>query len=156
MLRRVNKQRRNEKFSEKYRPCLSSSPCVNWRLQLSGRRRKIPKQVPLPSIPNFKHCFETDNSRSRPYTHLEKANKNGEPGHIMPVLYDLIESMDASQTFADNFTSIFLQPVLISEHQSIQSQLKCNLDLPCRKKSSTKLWKLNTLLLSRKKFFSIK
>jgi hypothetical protein len=75
---------------------------------------------------------------------------------IMPVLYDLIESMDASQTFADNFTSIFLQPVLISEHQSIQSQLKCNLDLPCRKKSSTKLWKLNTLLLSRKKFFSIK
>jgi hypothetical protein len=75
---------------------------------------------------------------------------------IMPVLYDLIESMDASQTFADNFTSIFLQPVLISEHQSIQSQLKCNLDLPCRKKSSTKLWKLNTLLLSRKKIFSIK
>jgi hypothetical protein len=75
---------------------------------------------------------------------------------IIPVLHDLIESMDASQTFADNFTSISLQPLLISDHQSIQSQFKCNLDLPGRKKSSTSLWKLNTLLLSRKKIFSIK
>jgi hypothetical protein len=53
--------------------------------------------------------------------------------------------------FADNFTSICLQPVLISDHQSIQSSFKCNLDLS-QATSSASLWKLNTLILSEEVF----
>jgi len=83
-----------------------------------------------------------------------KKLKNNEPGHTFHhhAGSSRLDRIYASQMFADNFTSICLQPVLISDHQSIQSSFKCNLDLSQATKSSASLWKLNTLILSEEVF----
>ncbi|KAK4009139.1 hypothetical protein OUZ56_018202 [Daphnia magna] len=44
------------------------------------------------------------------------------------------------------------QPLSISDHQSVQSTLTCNLDLPNRSRPPAGLWKLNTSILSEEGF----
>ncbi|EFX65213.1 hypothetical protein DAPPUDRAFT_333423 [Daphnia pulex] len=83
-----------------------------------------------------------------------KKLKNNEPGHTFHhhAGSSRLDRIYASQMFADNFKCICLKPVLISDHQSIQSNFKCNLDLSRGARSSAFLWKLNTLILSEEVF----
>ncbi|KAI9550936.1 hypothetical protein GHT06_001749 [Daphnia sinensis] len=54
--------------------------------------------------------------------------------------------------FADNFRSICLQHLSISDHQSIQSSFTCNLNIPHLAKSTVGLWKMNVLILLEEGF----
>jgi hypothetical protein len=87
-----------------------------------------------------------------------KKLKNDELGHTFHDSFGssrLIDTIYASRCILEEFPSICLQPILIiSENQSIQSNLKCNFDLPCRERSSVSLWKLNTLILWEEPFQS--
>ncbi|KAI9550800.1 hypothetical protein GHT06_007251 [Daphnia sinensis] len=79
----------------------------------------------------------------------EKLN-NSDPGHTFHY-HDGSSRLDriyASRSFADKFLNICLQSLSISDHQSVQSTLTCNLDLPNRSRPPAGLWKLNTSILS--------
>ncbi|KZR96465.1 Uncharacterized protein APZ42_009177, partial [Daphnia magna] len=80
-----------------------------------------------------------------------KKLNHSEPGHTFHYhsgssRLDRIYRIYASQSFADKFLNISLQSLSISDHQSVQTTLTCNLDHPNRSRSSAGLWKLNTLI----------
>ncbi|KAI9556012.1 hypothetical protein GHT06_018573 [Daphnia sinensis] len=63
-----------------------------------------------------------------------------------------LDRIYASKAFADNFRSICLQHLSISDHQSIQSSFTCNLNIPHLAKSTVGLWKMNVLILLEEGF----
>jgi len=96
----------------------------------------LTSRLPLVLIGEF-NCVDDiqDRSQNKSHSHPSQivniALKDSDPGHTFHhrAGSSRLDRIYASQTFADNFTSICLQPVLISDHQSIQSNFKCNLDL---------------------------
>jgi exonuclease III len=83
-----------------------------------------------------------------------KKLKKTEPGHTFHHHggSSRLDRIYASKAFADNFRSICLQHLSISDHQSIQSSFTCNLNIPHLAKSTVGLWKMNVLILLEEGF----
>ncbi|KZS05064.1 Uncharacterized protein APZ42_031844 [Daphnia magna] len=83
-----------------------------------------------------------------------KKLRKTEPGHTFHhhVGSSRLDRIHANKAFADNFRIICLQPLSISDHQSIQSSFTCNLNIPHLAKSTVGLWKMNVLIFLEEGF----